>query len=75
MSRRRPRMTPMDELLGVRPAAAADPTRLAAVERYRGLLDEAREAMVQPDPLRGYVIAESVQVTTALLIRADAVRP
>ncbi len=73
--RKRPAMTPMDALLGGRPAAAADPDHADREARYMDLLDTARWAMVQPDPLRGSTAAESVKVTTALLVRADEARP
>jgi hypothetical protein len=75
VSRRR-RVPAFDNvLLGARPAAAADTDALDDEQRYLMLVDEARVAMAQPDILRGNVLGDSVQITTALLIRADAIRP
>lgn len=38
----------------------------------RVLIDEARAAMAEPDPLRGSTVARTVVETVALLTRADA---
>ncbi len=70
MTRKRPTVPPMSTLFGNQSTPADDPAAL-----YELLVDQAREAMVVPDPLRGSTAASSVKVATALLVRADAVRP